>query len=55
MVRVRSLARERAANPMAPSPYADRHILRGILYQLGLQVVILHIAHAHTSLRILTV
>jgi hypothetical protein len=37
-VRVRGLARERAANPPVPSLYSDRHILRGILYQLGLQV-----------------
>lgn len=38
MVRVRSLAMERAANPPLPDPFANRHLLHGILYQLGLQV-----------------
>ncbi|BDA44279.1 Solute carrier family 40 member 3, chloroplastic [Coccomyxa sp. Obi] len=38
MVRMRSLAMERAANPPLPNPFSDRHLLRGILYQLGLQV-----------------
>ncbi len=38
MVRVRSLAMERAANPPLPNPFSDHHPLRSILYQLGLQV-----------------
>lgn len=38
MVRVRTLAAERAANPPLPNPFSDRHVLRGILYELGLQV-----------------